>query len=121
MHRLSREVRFTINEVDDPQFRQNPTNGYGGFPSATGFGPYLSLHVGLSGPIDPVSSYLINIKQIDATVRRLAIPAVAKAVRGGSTGPARLVGRLYDMLEAWPPLTLDELTLNISPFISYSI
>lgn len=121
MHRLSREVRFTINAGDDPSRAENPTNGYGGSPSATGLGPYLSLHVGLSGPIDPVSNYLINIKQIDATVRRLAVPEVARAVRGGSTPPARLVARLYQMLEAWPPLTLDELALNVTPFLSYSV
>jgi 6-pyruvoyltetrahydropterin/6-carboxytetrahydropterin synthase len=122
MHRLTREVRFAINEADDPQLSQKPTNGHGGFPSLTGYGPYLSLEVTLSGPIDPVSSYLVNIKQIDATVRQRAIPVVARAVRGtAGFAPARLLSRLYDLLYAWPPLALDELALNVSPFLCYSI
>ena len=120
MFRLTREVRFAINEVDDPQLGGSPTNGYGGFPSLTGFGPYLSLAVTISGPLDPVSNYLLNIKQIDATVRDRAIPAVAAAVRSPGVTPAQLVGRLFPKLEAWPPLSLQELTLNLSPFLSFT-
>ena len=120
MHRLTREVRFAINALDDPQLSQKPTNGYGGFPSLTGYGPYLSIEVTLSGPIDPVSSYLINIRQIDAAVRERAIPPVAEAVLSTREPAPLLVGRLYDLLEAWPPLTLERLSLNLSPFLSYS-
>jgi 6-pyruvoyltetrahydropterin/6-carboxytetrahydropterin synthase len=120
MFRLTREVRFAVNEVADPQLGGLPTNGYGGFPSLTGFGPYLSLAVTVSGPLDPVSNYLLNIKQIDATLRDRAIPAVAQAVRSGGITPALLVSRLFQKLEAWPPLSLEELTLNLSPFLSLS-
>jgi len=121
MHRLTREVRFAINDVDDPQLSQKPTNGHGGFPSLTGFGPYLSVAVTLSGPIDPVSSYLVNIKQIDQTVRQRAIPAVARAIHKGEKSPARVLSHLHDLLHAWPPLPLDQLTLHLSPYLSYSI
>ena len=120
MHRLTRQVRFAINGENDLQLAQKPTNGYGGFPSIARFGPFLSIEVTLSGPIDPVSSYLINIKQIDAIVRERAIPVVAEAVLSKAEAPARLVGRLFEMLEAWPPLTLERLSLNLSPFLSYS-
>jgi 6-pyruvoyltetrahydropterin/6-carboxytetrahydropterin synthase len=120
MLRLTREVRFAINEADDPQLRGSPTNGYGGFPSLSGFGPYLSLAVTLSGPLDPVSNYLLNIKQIDATVRDRAIPAVTHAIRSRDATPAQLVARLFQKLEAWPPLLLQELKLNLSPFLSIS-
>jgi 6-pyruvoyltetrahydropterin/6-carboxytetrahydropterin synthase len=121
MHRLTREVRFAINGADDAQLARKPTNGHGGFPSITGYGPHLSLEVTLSGPIDPVSSYLINIKQIDSVVRRRAVPVVARAVLGAREQPARLVGLLYEMLAAWPPLALERLSLNLSPFLSYSV
>lgn len=119
MFRLTRQVRFAINGADDPQLRSTPTNGYGGFPSLTGFGPYLSLDVTLSGPLDPVSNYLLNIKQIDATIRQRAIPAVSQAVKSGAT-PERAVSRLFQMLEAWPPLLLEELKLHLSPFLFVS-
>ena len=120
MFRLTRQVRFAVNEVPDPQLGTSPTNGHGGFPSLTGFGPYLSLEVTLSGPLDPVSNYLLNIKQIDATIRDRAIPAVADAVRSARATPAQLVGRLFQKLEAWPPLSLEALKLNLSPFLSVS-
>ena len=103
MFRLTREVRFAINAADDPQLRGTPANGYGGFPSLTGFGPYLSLDVTLSGPLDPISNYLLNIKQIDATIRQRAIPAVAAAIHSSKDAPAHLVDRLFQKLEAWPP------------------
>lgn len=118
MFRLTREVRFAINQANDPQLSSPPVNGYGGFPSLTAFGPYLSLAVTLSGPLDPVSNYLVNIKQIDATVRDRAIGAVAVAVHSGGLMPAQLVGRLFQMLDAWPPLRLEKLQLNLSPFLS---
>src|SRR5215469_5733001 len=121
MFRLTREVRFAANQADDPQLAGQPTNGYAGFPSLTGFGPYLSLHVTLSGPLNPVSSYLINIKQIDSCVREIAIPLVTRAVHGANTtSPARLIGELYQRLQSWKPLVLEELRLDLSPFLSVS-
>jgi 6-pyruvoyltetrahydropterin/6-carboxytetrahydropterin synthase len=118
MFRLTREVRFAINQADDPQLCSAPANGYGGFPSLTGFGPYLSLAVTLSGPLDPVSNYLVNIKQIDATVRDRVIATVAAAVHSGGVTPPRLIGRIFQKLEAWPPLRLEKLQLNLSPYLS---
>jgi 6-pyruvoyltetrahydropterin/6-carboxytetrahydropterin synthase len=121
MFRLTREVRFAINGPSDPQLVGRPTNGYAGFPALVGFGPWMSIQVTLSGPLDPVSSYLINIKQIDTTVRELAIPRIADAVHDGHTTPAQLLARLAAALAAWPPLTLEELKLNLSPFTSMSL
>lgn len=119
---LTREVRFAVNGPDDPQLSGTPSNGYGGFPSATGFGPYLSLSVSLAGPLDPLSGYLVNIKQIDSTVRKLAIPATAEAIHASRPKPAaRLIRELFEMLQAWPPLTLRRLNLKLTPFLSYSV
>jgi 6-pyruvoyltetrahydropterin/6-carboxytetrahydropterin synthase len=122
MHRLTRQVRFAINEPSDSQLQQKPSNGYGGFPSLGGFGRYLALDITVSGPLDPISSYLINIKQIDSTVREVPIPAIARSVYSSpQPSPAQLVLRLFDMLRSWPPLVLDELTLHLSPFLAYTI
>ena len=122
MFRLTREVRFAVNRIDDPQLHGKPINGFAGFPALTGFGPHLSLQVTLAGPLDPVSQYLVNIKQIDATIRNIAIPAVARAVHGTNPKtPAQTIDLLYQMLESWPPLTLEQLTLSLSPFVSLSI
>lgn len=122
MLRLTREVRFAVNELQDPQLSGKPSNGYAGFPSLTAWGPHLSVQVTLAGPLDPVSGYLINIKQIDAAVRERAVPAVAEAIYGPPPQtPGALVGRLYEMLDAWPPLTLQQLRLNLSPFVALTV
>src|SRR3954467_10236878 len=69
MFRLTREVRFAINELPDAQLDQRPANSYGGYPSLTGLGPFLTLRVTLAGALDPVSQYIINIKEMDELVR----------------------------------------------------
>ena len=122
MFRLTREVRFAVNRLDDPQLSGKPTNGYAGFPSLTTWGPHLSVAATLSGPLDPVSGYLINIKQIDSTVRERVVPAAAAAIHGHpSPPPARVLRGLYEMLDAWPPLTLQQLRLNLSPFVALTV
>jgi len=121
MFRLTREVRFAINQLEDEQRRGKPANGYAGFPSITGFGPYLSVQVTLSGQLDGASQYLINIRQIDQRVREVVVPATAAAALGADPAtPAQLVARLYAMLDAWPPLTLEQLRLNVSPFVAFT-
>ena len=122
MFRLTREVRFAINDPDDPQLRQRPRNGFAGSPSLVGYGPFLTLQVTLAGDLDPQSNYLVNIKQIDSTVRQTAIPFIARAVRSANgLSPAQLIIRLYQMLQAWPPLELHELRLGLSPFVAYGV
>jgi 6-pyruvoyltetrahydropterin/6-carboxytetrahydropterin synthase len=122
MFRLTREVRFALNGPDDPQLRGAPSNSHGGFPTLIGFAPYLTIQATLSGPLDPVSGYLINIKQIDAAIRQRAIPFLAQRLRAPQPPtPAWLVDRLYQMLAAWPPLELEELKLGLSPYLAYSV
>src|SRR5579864_3766710 len=115
MFRLTREVRFAVGGVEGTAF-----NSYAGYPSLAGFGAFLSLQVTLSGPLDPASGYLVNIKQIDAAVRQRAIPAIARAITDRAAAPAPVVGQLHDLLDAWPPLTLEQLTLKLSPFLAFS-
>ncbi len=132
MFRLTREVRFAINADDQPSafflgppFSGPPSpappavesnsreaalpaakafNSFAGFPSMTGLGAYVSVEVTLGGPLDPASQYLLNIRDIDSAVRRLAIPFVAAAYRNQTTGPATLAAELFERLRkgAWP-------------------
>lgn len=122
MFRLNREVRFAINRDIDEQLAHRPTNSFGGYPSLRGFGTYLTLQVRLSGELDPASSYLINIKQIDAVVRERAIPFVTSAVRGPAyQTPETIVAGLVNLLQpSWPNLRLELLRLSLSPLLSFS-
>ena len=122
MFRLTREVRFAINRDRDEQLAHRPANSYGGYPSLRGFGAYLTLQISLSGPLDPASNYLVNIKHIDAVVRERAIAFVAAAAQGPRfTTPEQAVTGLFDLLRSsWPPLRLDVLRLSLSPFLAFS-
>jgi len=118
MHRLTRQVRFAINDSAGDTSDGQPTNSYAGYPTLSGFGRYLSLDITLSGEPSPSSNYVINIKDIDEAVRKRAIPMVANAIRPGNHSPARLVREVFNLLQDWPPLTLEQVRLNLSPFLS---
>ena len=122
MHRLTREVRFSVYDRPDDQLSGKPSNSYSGFPSMRGFGRYFDLRVTVGGELDPESQYLVNIKKIDEVVRTRAIPLVESAVRGGEPRtPETLVAALVERVAAaWLPLLLEELSLSVSPFLSYA-
>ena len=116
MHRLTREVRFAVDPEGTEALPSRIHNGYAGWPPLRPGWHYLALAVTLEGELDPKSNYLLNIKQIDQMVRQKAIPLVSS--RFGS-GILRL---LFDALrDAWPGLTLREIRLALSPFLSLSM
>ncbi len=55
MFRLTREVRLAVNSSAADQarlLRLGPTNGYAGFPSLTGLGPFFALPCTVTGGLD---------------------------------------------------------------------
>jgi 6-pyruvoyltetrahydropterin/6-carboxytetrahydropterin synthase len=116
MFRLTRETRFAMNAAGDIQTAV--TNSHAGFPSLVGFGHFLSLQVTLAGELQPETGYLRNIKEIDAVVRRNAIPIITDAVRRHGE-PAEIAIELFDRLRAgWPGTSLEAVQLSLSPFLS---
>src|SRR5262249_54779381 len=82
--RLTRTRRFAINPSADgsgPGARD--PNGYAGSPSLRGLGSHYELDVVCRGPIDPVTSYLVDIKDIDKAVRDKALPRIIRAITEG--------------------------------------
>src|SRR5258706_5738240 len=123
MFRLTREGRFTTNAAEDRPLDRPATNSYAGYPSLNGLGHYFTLAVTLAGDLNPDSHYLENIKQIDQTVRQLAIPLFEQTVRHNpSRFGAPLLAETFDLVQnAWPPAKLASLTLSLSPFLSLSL
>src|SRR5829696_4861127 len=119
MYRLSREVRFAVNDLPAPIVRG--TNGYAGVPPLLGFGRFFVARVTLSGPLDPRSAYLTNIKAIDSAVRERAVPTVAEFVHAppSVTRPPLLIGALHERLQSgWGDgLKLESVELSLSPFL----
>lgn len=122
MFRLTREVRFAINHRDEEASRP-VTNACAGYPSLTGLGHFFILAVTVTGDLSPDSSYLLNIKDIDQAIRRIAIPHIAEIVRHRPEEfGAPLLQDLYKLLEtAWTSATLEKLVLSLSPFLNLSI
>src|SRR5438034_4177489 len=125
MFRLTREVRFAVNGgEEDDQLDRPPTNSFGGYPSLTGYGPFLTLAVTLAGELDPRTGYLRNIKDIDDAVRRHVIPGIRADVLGLNTSPRPLtpveqpVVALVLLQSLLPSATVDQVCLSLSPFLS---
>jgi 6-pyruvoyltetrahydropterin/6-carboxytetrahydropterin synthase len=122
MFRLTREVRFAINDPPDDQLFAPPTNSFAGFPTLTGLGHYFSLEATVTGNPDPSSGCILNIKDIDQAVRHRAIPFTADFLRSGRRNPPELLRKLHDLLKsAWPSSELYALRLRLTPFLSYQI
>jgi 6-pyruvoyltetrahydropterin/6-carboxytetrahydropterin synthase len=122
MFRLNREVRFGI-PFSEERTPTPGTNGHGGIPPLKGAGFFYVLRVTLEGSLMPDTGYLLNIKDIDAIVRRDAVPLTEAWLRrnrffaGGS-----LLIAMFDLLKpAWPTATLARLRLSLSPYLSLSI
>jgi len=98
MHRLFREVRFSINPFgaeSRPGF-----NSYASKPCGDGLAVYLALGVELSGPLNPDSGFVVNVSEIDRAVRRRVVPDFEDTIRGlfGQQRPSDL-DVLFDLLE----------------------
>src|SRR5205814_5659925 len=91
--------------------------------SLNGLGHFFELAMTVAGELDPASNYLLNIKEIDQAVRRVATPLVEETIRRspGRFGAAML-GEIFARLEgSWTPARLDRLCLALSPYCSISI
>ena len=125
MFRLTREVRFAINDGGeaDEQLSSAPSNSYGGYPSLVGYGRFYSLAVTLAGELDPATGYLRNIKDIDDAVRRRVIPAIRDDVLDRSQSPRAMtpfeqpIVALVLLQTVLPQTQVERVRLSLSPFL----
>lgn len=112
---LQRTVRFAINERPT----QPGVNGYAGSPPMVGLGRHYEVDVACTGEPDPVTGYLIDIKDIDRAVRERIVPAIHRACTDGADAPRLLPGlvRLLDDL----PARVSRLRLRLSPYHSFEM
>src|SRR5689334_9399255 len=77
---LTRTVRFAINPGEwGAGANSGGPNGYAGSPPVRGLGRHYAVSVTCAGVADPVTGYLLNIKEIDRAVRTGAVPIIARA------------------------------------------
>jgi 6-pyruvoyltetrahydropterin/6-carboxytetrahydropterin synthase len=120
MFRLTREVRLAVSPNPDNPPAAGPHNGHAGYPPLNGLGCFLTVQVSLQGEPDSASGYLVNIKEIDETVRRDGLPLLMEYAGQRPSAVAEAVLRLFNRLrKTWP--ALERLQVAASPFTSYSV
>ncbi len=79
MHKLARQVRFSINPflpVDAQGY-----NSYVSKPAGEGLSIFFELCVELIGKVEPATGFVANVTDIDNNVRKYAVPIFAKRIR----------------------------------------
>ncbi|MBX3390545.1 MAG: 6-carboxytetrahydropterin synthase [Phycisphaeraceae bacterium] len=111
MHLLTRSVRFAINDGPSPA----GSNGYAGNPPISGFGRWFELLVTCRGKIDQKTGYLIDIKTVDAHVRRDAVPLIQSSIASGDD-PFRTLAPVVAVLSGRLPAALERVRLRLTPY-----
>jgi len=122
MHRLNRQVRFSINPFAATQMGNN---SYASKPCGSGLSYWLALWVELTGRLDADTGFVVNVSRIDKAVRDRAIPLFDAAIRQAA-GQGRslcladlcgLMGQVWmPIQEAFATLRLERLGLELNPY-----
>lgn len=122
MIELSRAVRFSVPL--DPAADQHPDgrNTFAGWPAMVGLGAWYELVVTCRGEPDAATGYLVNIKAIDAAVRRHALPIVRDAI-GHAPGrePALLLPAILESVDAALGGIVSSIRWRLSPYHSVAM
>ncbi len=125
MLELSRSVRFCLNAGGAGRGASR-SNTFSGWPAVSGLGRYFELHVRCRGEADERTGYFLNITHLDSAARAHALPLLAQALEvEAATGEPAAMGRvmrsLADSLAEPLDQTLVMLSLQLTPFVSFSI
>ena len=122
MHKLARQVRFSINP-----FLSEDSRGYNSFasrPAGEGLSIFLELSVEVTGPVEPATGFVVNVSEIDRNVRKFAVPIFAERIKQyfrrakhiGFSEIAELLGSSWDRLaDTFGTARLSELSLKLNP------
>lgn len=120
---LTREIRFALKTDGISNGQEGLWTGYNGYGGVPAYDPgacFLVLRVTLSGSLDPKSSYLRNITEVDRVVRQRAIPFLQRLWTEGQYDPATVLHGLKDRLcDTWPGSSLEQLELLPTPYHSF--
>jgi len=123
MHKLARQVRFSINP-----FLPRDSSGFNSFsskPAGEGLSIFFELSVMLVGEVEAATGFVANVIDIDKNVREYVVPIFARRVRedfrqGKHVGFPEITELLKS---AWGQLAdkfgtarLSELSLALNPF-----
>ncbi len=128
MHKLARQVRFSVNPFL-PETSEG-ANSYVSRPTGSGLAIYLGLWVELAGPIDPDTGFVVNVVEIDKIARGAAIPVFAESIKTSFTSQqhisllqlCQLLGRSWQGFAGkFGEAKLCKLALELNPFRNIAI
>jgi len=123
MHKLLRQVRFSVNP-----FLVEDCRGYNSFasrPAGEGLSIFLELSVEVTGPVGPATGFVVNVSEIDRNVREFAVPVFAERIKQnyqkakhiGFSEIAELLRSAWNQLaDKFGTASLSELSLKLNPF-----
>jgi len=123
MHKLVRQVRFSINPFLSKDERGY--NSYASEPAGEGLSIFLELSVEITGSVDPATGFVKNVSQIDESVRKFAVPVFTERIKQrfrqrkhvGLFEIAELLSSAWDRLaNKFGMAQLSELSLKLDPF-----
>ena len=128
MHKLARQVRFSINPflLEDSA----GSNPFASQPAGEGLSLFFELCTEVVGDVDPATGFVVNVADIDARVREFVVPIFADRIKqsfrraehidflamAGLLGAAR--GCLSDKFGM---ARLGQLSLKLNPFRKITI
>ena len=121
MFELSRDVRFAIDPTRGGAVSAVGPNGTAGKPPVARLGEcFYTLTITVAGEPGAGSGYLLNIKDVDAVVRDVAIPIIAEAAARGDGGGNALVAAFDALRKSFPPFELRRIELALTPYTQLS-
>jgi len=127
-HKLTRHVRFSIN----PFLPEEETgfNAFASKPAGEGLALFLELSVEVTGSVEPATGFVINVTDIDKTVRKCAVPIFAERIRqdfrrakhiGIRVITELLASTGYRLADQFGRAQLSRLSLKLNPFRNVAI
>jgi 6-pyruvoyltetrahydropterin/6-carboxytetrahydropterin synthase len=123
MHKLTRFVRFSINPFlpeDIAGF-----NSFAGQPAGQGLAIFFELGVGVVGQVSGSTGFVVNVTDIDKSVRSYVVPIFAERIRedfrqGKHIGFCRITELLKashgGLIDKFEKAMVSELILKLNPF-----
>jgi len=128
MHKLARQVRFSINP-----FLSEENEGFNSFvsmPAGEGLSIFLELSVEVVGEVESATGFIVNVADIDKKVREFAVPVFAEQIkqdfsRARHIGFFAVTGLLKSawsrLADKFGPAQLSKLSLKLNPFRKVAI
>ena len=119
MHELRRKTRFSPPPAT---LTDGPANGFGGVPDFSGLSIYDELEVSLRANPDPVTGYVVDIKEIDRAVRSAAAPVIwAARANVPCSQPGEHLPAVLGALNAILAGRVNAVTWRLTPYYSVAM